>query len=75
MYYDYPICILNCFVDVDPCSTEPCANNGACVNLVGGGFRCTCTPGWTGERCDIGKARVKRRTSHEPNPIQPIRLM
>ena len=21
------------------------------------------------------KARVKRRTSHEPNPIQPIRLM
>ncbi|KAL9959813.1 hypothetical protein ACROYT_G033169 [Oculina patagonica] len=39
--------------DVDPCANKPCANNATCLNLPGGGFRCTCTPGWTGERCDI----------------------
>lgn len=35
-----------------PCPTNPCLNGAACYIVSGGGFRCACTPGYTGLLCD-----------------------
>ena len=36
-----------CEVDRDECLSEPCQNNGTCVD-GSNGFRCNCLPGYTG---------------------------
>lgn len=33
---------------------EPCQNNGTCVNNEGS-YHCSCSAGWEGKHCDIGK--------------------
>lgn len=38
---------LACEVDRDECLSEPCQNNGTCVD-GSNGFRCNCLPGYTG---------------------------
>lgn len=43
--------------DVNECRQFPCQNNGTCYNFDGG-FNCTCTPGFTGALCEIGKDSV-----------------
>ena len=43
--------------DVDECAvnmTNPCANDGACMNSYGS-YYCVCTNGWTGVNCTIGE--------------------
>ncbi|XP_048776989.2 sushi, von Willebrand factor type A, EGF and pentraxin domain-containing protein 1-like isoform X2 [Ostrea edulis] len=32
------------------CSSSPCLNGATCTNTLGG-YRCWCTPGWTGSTC------------------------
>lgn len=34
------------------CAGFPCESNGTCQSVVGGGFRCDCLPGFTGDRCE-----------------------
>ena len=31
---------------------NPCRNGATCVSIAGGGFRCICTSGFTGNLCD-----------------------
>jgi hypothetical protein len=40
------------FVDVKPCSSNPCLNSGICYNN-GNDFVCVCSSSWTGARCEI----------------------
>ncbi|CAF0821908.1 unnamed protein product [Adineta steineri] len=53
-----PTCIngnigLNCNVTVDLCQiTNPCLNNGTCVNTLSSTYTCTCMQGFTGSHCE-----------------------
>ncbi|XP_078697114.1 aggrecan core protein-like isoform X1 [Branchiostoma floridae x Branchiostoma belcheri] len=40
-----------CFshTEIDVCNKNPC-QHGRCVNKYGG-YKCTCSPGWTGQNC------------------------
>ena len=40
-------------VDVDECTTTPCKNGAACINLPGS-YRCDCNSGYTGKHCESG---------------------
>ncbi|XP_078697212.1 uncharacterized protein LOC144925163 isoform X2 [Branchiostoma floridae x Branchiostoma belcheri] len=35
--------------DINECTSKPC-QHGTCVNKDGG-YKCTCSPGWTGQNC------------------------
>ena len=42
-----------CFrTEIDECATNPCVH-GTCTDQVDA-FLCTCDPGWTAPKCDIG---------------------
>ncbi|XP_078697438.1 uncharacterized protein LOC144925334 [Branchiostoma floridae x Branchiostoma belcheri] len=42
--------VLGCSVnDIDECAKNPC-QHGRCKNK-NGGYKCTCSPGWTGQNC------------------------
>ena len=41
-----------CEVDINECETNPCRNNGTCINLVND-YSCNCTNNWTGRNCSI----------------------
>ncbi|CAF1074832.1 unnamed protein product [Adineta steineri] len=44
---------LNCNVTVDLCQiTNPCLNNGTCVNTLSSSYTCTCMQGFTGSHCE-----------------------
>ena len=36
--------------DVNECTSNPCANNGICIDGEGD-YSCECQPGWTGKTC------------------------
>jgi Notch-like protein len=44
----------NCDVDVDECSSGPCANGGACTHAENGvdDYTCECVPGVKGKSCE-----------------------
>lgn len=46
---DSPLC-----VDIDECNSDPCQNDGTCVDQVDG-FMCQCQDGYAGDMCDISK--------------------
>ena len=54
-YIDTFSCLLssgkNCSVDIDECLSNPCLNNGTCVDLVNG-YNCSCTANYTGIHCE-----------------------
>jgi hypothetical protein len=39
---------------VDPCSPNPCQNNGICT-ATGTSFVCACLDGFSGQRCETRK--------------------
>lgn len=45
---------LFCVLDIDECASDPCMNNGTCVDKVAS-WSCACQPGYTGLQCQIGK--------------------
>uniref|UniRef100_A0A8C6U441 FAT atypical cadherin 3a n=1 Tax=Neogobius melanostomus TaxID=47308 RepID=A0A8C6U441_9GOBI len=55
---------LGCILYPDPCGSQPCRNGGSCTTLPSGGFSCTCSPQYTGGRCEL------EITACVPNPCQ-----
>ena len=45
-------------IDIDDCSEHSCANGATCVDGINN-FSCKCMVGFTGERCEIGKIRLR----------------
>ena len=43
---------MNCFLALNPCSSNPC-QNGTCSSLASG-YKCTCHSGYSGVNCDKG---------------------
>ena len=43
------------YLDVDECEAQPCLNNGTCSTPELAIFRCACEPGFSGDRCELGK--------------------
>ena len=39
--------------DINECESIPCLNNGTCTDRSSG-FNCSCPPGFSGNRCEIG---------------------
>ena len=47
--------------DVDECSSDPCHNDGSCVDDINK-YSCTCEAGYTGLQCETG-TYVKQKFS------------
>ena len=47
--------VLLCCVaaDINPCASNPCMNNGSCVDLANQ-YSCSCPAGFSGTRCETG---------------------
>lgn len=45
-------CVINvhCYLK-GVCEPNPCDNGGTCSIAGGGGWTCSCPPGWTGSQC------------------------
>ena len=41
-------------LDINECVSSPCFNNGTCTDRSNG-FNCSCPPGFSGNRCEIGE--------------------
>ena len=46
-----------CVTEIDECKSNPCLNDGECVNRVAG-YVCTCGSFHSGKHCEIGKVRI-----------------
>ncbi|XP_072557676.1 protocadherin Fat 3a isoform X2 [Paramormyrops kingsleyae] len=55
---------LGCVLYPDACERAPCLNGGSCTSLPSGGFECSCSPQFTGGRCET------EITACIPNPCQ-----
>ncbi len=42
------------FVDIDECASNPCQNNGSCIDGVNG-YNCSCVAGFNGRNCETGE--------------------
>ena len=47
------------FVAPKPCSSNPCQNEGTCLNSPDGvGFSCVCSDAWEGSLCEKSKSLI-----------------
>ena len=44
------------FLDIDDCVNHTCANDGLCVDGINT-YTCSCSAGYTGERCLTGRLK------------------
>ena len=42
--------------DINECDSDPCQHGATCDNQVNG-FQCTCMPGYSGARCEVGEIK------------------
>lgn len=43
---------INCEINIDDCGTNPCLNDGTCLDSLGG-FKCACKSGYAGKDCSV----------------------
>ena len=43
----------NCLIDINECASNPCQNQGVCVEPEVNMYRCNCQPGYTGINCEV----------------------
>ncbi|KAM9801014.1 protocadherin Fat 3a [Neosynchiropus ocellatus] len=55
---------LGCVLYPDACLQHPCHHGATCISLPSGGFICSCSPQFTGGRCEM------EITACVPNPCQ-----
>ncbi|KAM6946143.1 protocadherin Fat 3a [Aplochiton taeniatus] len=55
---------LGCVLYPDACLKQPCLHGATCTGLPSGGFACSCSPQYTGGRCET------EITACVPNPCQ-----
>ena len=42
-------------LEINPCASSPCGNDGTCVNAADGNYACICKTQWTGSDCGVGE--------------------
>lgn len=47
-------------IEIDPCSSNPCLNEGDCDLHIKTGYRCFCPLGYGGLHCEQGKKQLFR---------------
>ena len=58
--YIYCLILDIVLVDINECSSNPCMNEGTCIDAVNS-YTCACVdgmPGYTGTHCEIGESFV-----------------
>jgi hypothetical protein len=63
-YVRSPTDPLSCNAIPNPCSPNPCANDGTCAPDGMGGFTCDCAPGVSGTNCDIVFVELAGSSDH-----------
>uniref|UniRef100_A0A670IN67 Delta-like protein n=1 Tax=Podarcis muralis TaxID=64176 RepID=A0A670IN67_PODMU len=58
----------NCEEEVTDCLSQPCSHGGTCKDLPDG-FKCLCTPQWTGKTCQIGEDFFSSLSPLPPLPL------
>lgn len=41
---------------MDECESQPCLNNGTCIDLIND-YQCNCTDGFNGTNCAVGELK------------------
>lgn len=62
---------LRSLIKNDECVSNPCANNGTCVDLFDG-YRCSCAPGFTGLTCQDEMKECSEFSKSGVHTIKPL---
>ncbi|XP_056139276.1 protocadherin Fat 3a isoform X1 [Lampris incognitus] len=63
---------LGCVLYPDACLKQPCLNGATCASLPSGGYACTCSPQYTGGRCEVEITACVPNPCHNSGVCKPI---
>ena len=62
IYYFIYLCKNPILSDIDECDSNPCQNDGQCVDGVNS-YTCECTSGYSGDNCDTSEYLFEERNT------------